>query len=89
MSGRHGVREIHVVFNTHWDREFRETFEITRRVFNSDTQTQTGRLTFGCRVASVRTAELDESIIGELAIRDSGVDLSVPPKKIVTLLVRS
>jgi len=69
MSGRHGVREIHVVFNTHWDREFRETF--------------------GCRVASVRTAELDESIIGELAIRDSGVDLSVPPKKIVTLLVRS
>lgn len=27
----HSIREIHVVFNTHWDREFRETFEITRR----------------------------------------------------------
>jgi mannosylglycerate hydrolase len=31
MPQRHGVREVHVVCNTHWDREFRETFEITRR----------------------------------------------------------
>jgi alpha-mannosidase len=31
MPGEHNVREVHVVFNTHWDREFRESFEVTRR----------------------------------------------------------
>lgn len=31
MNSKHRIREIHVVANTHWDREFRETFEITRR----------------------------------------------------------
>jgi len=63
--------------------------ELLVRLFNSDTQTRTGRLTFGCRVGSVRTAELDESVIGELAVGDNGVDLTLPPKKIVTLLVRA
>lgn len=29
MAGDH-IREIHVVCNTHWDREFRDSFEKTR-----------------------------------------------------------
>lgn len=27
---KHEIKEIHVICNTHWDREFRETFQLTR-----------------------------------------------------------
>ncbi|UCG16505.1 MAG: hypothetical protein JSV19_00405 [Phycisphaerales bacterium] len=57
------------------------------RLFNGDTQTRRGCVTVGCDLALAQTAELNETPVDRLNVQDNRVELTVPPKKIVTLLM--
>lgn len=60
--------------------------ELLIRLFNSSAETQEGTVSFGCDVASLTVAKLDESPNETLPVADNSISLSVPPKKILTLL---
>jgi alpha-mannosidase len=61
--------------------------ELLLRLFNCDTRGRDGVISFGAAVSSVRVARLDETPTESVPVTDDRVRLSIPPKKIVTLLV--
>jgi alpha-mannosidase len=56
------------------------------RLFNCDTRTRHGAVSFGCGLAGIRSARLDETPTESLPVTEGRARLSIPPKKIVTLL---
>lgn len=57
------------------------------RLFNCGTQPSQGRIRFGANAVRVQTARLDETPEAEISCAGDAAELTVPPKKIVTLLV--